>query len=329
LRVDAAPGLEIVYHRRMRRLLLILSIVFSLPGFAAAEFDYPMAARAVAENVYAIVTPSRDLPNAGNGGWNSNTAFVVTDAGVLLFDSGSSAGIGRAIRKTIAGVTPQPVRWIVNSHAHGDHWLGNAAFADSVEQIFASAEVAEAIAADGSAWVDRFDAMTGGITGDSAILAPDRTIEQAAEMSFGGVPVLMMLSGGSHSPGDLMLWLPRDAVLIAGDVVYSDRMPSTNAGNLRQWITTLTRLQQLQPRVVVPGHGAVTDVAGIERLHALLSELWLAVKAGIDAGQSDFEMRPGVSAALARFEPFYPGLDDKLRRDLSHVYLQVEAAAFE
>lgn len=313
----------------MCRLLLLLSIVFSVPGFAYAEFDYPMEARAISEQVYAIITPTRDLPNAENGGWNSNSAFVVTDSGVLLFDSGSSAGIGHAIRKAIAGVTSQPVRWIVNSHAHGDHWLGNAAFADSVEQIFAGAGVAEVIEVDGITWVDRFNAMTGGITGNSVILAPDRKVEQATELSFGGVPVLMMLSGGSHSPGDLMLWLPREEVLIAGDVVYSDRMPSTNAGDLKQWIETLAQLKQLQPRVVIPGHGAVTDASGIDRLHALLRELWLAVEAGIDEGLSDFEMLPRVSEALAQFRPFYPGLDDKLRRDLSHVYLQVEAAVFE
>ena len=313
----------------MRRLLLLLSIVFSVPGPAYAEFDYPMEARAVSEHVYAIITPTRDLPNAENGGWNSNSAFVVTGSGVLLFDSGSSVGIGQAIRKTIAGVTSQPVRWIVNSHAHGDHWLGNAAFADTVEQIFAGVEAAAGIEADGIAWVERFNAMTGGITGDSEILAPDRKVEQAMELSFGVVPVLMMLSGGSHSPGDLMLWLPGDEVLIAGDVVYSDRMPSTNAGDLQQWIETLAQLQQLQPRVVIPGHGAVTDASGIDRLHALLSSLWRAVEAGINEDLSDFEMLPQVSEALAPFRPFYPGLDDKLRRDLSHVYLQVEAAVFE
>ena len=313
----------------MKRLLALLSILSILPVPGYAEFDYPMRAEAVAENVYAIVTPSRDLPNADNGGWNSNSAFVVTGSGVLLFDSGSSTGIGQAIKKTIAGITSEPVRWIVNSHAHGDHWLGNAAFAESVERIYASPEVAAAIAAGGAAWVERFDAMTGGITGNSPILAPDRTVGQATEISFGEVQARLLLSGGSHSPGDLMLWLPRQKVLIAGDVVYSDRMPSTNAGDLRQWIETLTRLQRLEPRVVVPGHGAVTDVSGIERLHALLSELWQAVEAGVDDGLSDYEMLPRVSEALASFEPFYPGLDDKLRRDLSHVYLQVEAAAFE
>ena len=310
-----------------RRLILLLAI--ALIPVNSLAFEFPMRAQLVADNVYAIITPTRALPSADNGGWNSNSAFVVTDAGVLLFDSGSSTGIGLAIRDTITDVTAQPVRWIVNSHAHGDHWLGNAAFADSVEQIFASSDVLAAIEADGSGWVGRFDVMTGGITGQSEILLPNRTVDEPTELMLGDVPFRLVLADGSHSPGDLMLWLPLQEILITGDVVYSDRMPSTNAGNLKNWIQTLERLQHLQPKVVVPGHGDVTDIAGIERLHALLSELWIAVEAGVEEGLSDYEMLPQVSAALASFRPYYPGLEDKLRRDLSHVFLQVEAAAFE
>lgn len=313
----------------MKRLFALISIISAMPGLAYAEFDYPMRALAVSKNVYAIITPTRELPGADNGGWNSNSAFVVTDAGVLLFDSGSSTGIGEAIKETIASVTPQPVRWIVNSHAHGDHWLGNAAFSDSVERIFATEQVIESIDRDGAGWVGRFDQMTGGITGDSAILAPDWAIERTTELSLGGESVVFMLSGGSHSPGDLMLWLPREKILISGDVVYSDRMPSTNAGDLKQWIGMLEKLKRLQPRVVIPGHGVVTDISGLNRLHRLLNALWAAVEEGVDEGLSDFEMLPRVSEALAPFKAFYPGLDNKLRRDLSHVFLQVEAAAFE
>lgn len=295
----------------------------------AAAFAYDMQAQQVADNVYAIVAPTRDLPNPTNGGWNSNAAFVVTGDGVLLFDTGSSTEIGQAIRNTIATVTDQPVKWIVNSHAHGDHWLGNAAFADTVESISSSAEVADLIRNDGERWVSMFQEMTGGITGASSVVPPEQTIEEDQVTRLGGEEVHWLLSGGAHSPGDLMVWLPDRRVLISGDVVYSDRMPSTNAGNLRQWISRLEGLIDLSPAVVVPGHGAVTDGEGLRRLHLLLSSLWEAVQQGVDEGLSDYEMLPDVVAALSDFGPYYPGLDEKLKRDISHVYLQVEAASFE
>ena len=316
-----------------RKFLLVAGLLlggrYGIGQLAAADFDYLMQAQKVADDVYAIITPTRSLPDADNGGWNSNSAFVVTDDGVLLFDTGSSTAIGHALRQTIAGVTDQPVRWIINSHEHGDHWLGNDAFVASDPEILASQAVAEMITGNGQRWVSLFDDMTGGITGNSRVVPPNRPVDQPTTLRLGSLRGELLLSGGSHSPGDLMLWLPESRVLIAGDVVYSDRMPTTGSGKLRQWITTLERLMALQPEVVIPGHGVVTDGAGLERLHALLSALWQAVERGIDQGLADYELLPQVLAELAPFEDDFPGLEEKLRRDLSHVYLQVEAAAFE
>ena len=308
--------------------LLVLIALLSTK-IALAEFNYSMHPEKVAENVYAILTPTRDFPNPENGGWNSNSAFVITDEGVLLFDTGSSAAIGQALRDTIATVTDKPVRWIVNSHAHGDHWLGNVAFVDTVKTIYATTTVTGLIENDGQRWVANFKEMTNGLTGESRIVKPTLTVDERLELNLGGTQMALMQSGGSHSPGDLMLWLPKQKVLIAGDVVYSDRMPSTNAGDLNQWIDTLGFLQNLNPKVVIPGHGKLTDQQGLIQLQSLFRALWMAVAKGIDEGMSDFEMLPQISQALDSFKPLYPGLEDKLKRDLSHVYLQVEEASFK
>lgn len=315
-----------VMHRLHKIVLCLLTF---MPTLLQAEFTYPMQAQQVAANIFAVITPTRELPNPANGGWNSNSAFIVTPQGVLLFDTGSSEGIGRALKATIASVTEQPVRWIVNSHAHGDHWLGNAVFADTVEHIYATSAVMRAIRIGGDSWVRNFNSMTGGITGASKILPPDSAIDEQTIFTLGGLNLMLFPSGDSHSPGDLMLWLPAQKVLIGGDVIYSDRMPTTGAGNLRQWINSLRKLQALAPRAVIPGHGSVTDVSGIQRLHALLDALWNAVEEGVDEGLSDFEMLPMVRDKLTDFKAHYPGLEAKLRRDLSHVFLQVEAASFE
>ena len=275
-----------------------------------------------------MITPTRELPNPENRGWNSNSAFVVTGEGVLLFDSGSSAAIGRALRDTIATVTDQPVRWIVNSHAHGDHWLGNAAFTDTVERIYATSTVAAAVEIGGATWVRLFDDMTGGITGDTPVVAPNSAIDERTELDLGGTRIVLVPGNSGHSPGDLMMWLPDSRVLAGGDIVYSDRMPSTNNSSLLAWIEVLKYLKELEPGAVIPGHGAVTDAGGLERLESLLTDLWDAVAAAYDDGLADFEMLPIVREALAEYAADHPGLEEKLPRDLPHVYLQVEAEAF-
>jgi glyoxylase-like metal-dependent hydrolase (beta-lactamase superfamily II) len=301
-------------------------LVLLLAGPATAE--YAMAPVEVAPGVYAVITPTRELPNPENRGWNSNSAFVVTGQGVLVFDTGSSAAIGEALREAISGITDEPVRWVVNSHGHGDHWLGNAAFAHPELEIIASPQVRARIEREGTVWVERFARMTDGATGDSRILVPNTLIDAPTGRRFGEIEVQILPSGSSHSPGDLMLWLPGRGVLIAGDVVYSDRMPSTNEADVRQWRELLSELIAMEPAVVIPGHGKLTDLEGLRRLQDLLEAFWIAVEQGYAAGKADYEMVADVLDALATYRPYYPGLEEKVRRDLPHVYLRVEAANF-
>ena len=308
---------------------LIVLVCLSTINQLQANGTFPMQATQVANNVYAVITPARDYPNPDNRGWNSNSAFIVAEEGVLLFDTGASREIGESIKKVIAGVSSKPVRWIVNSHGHGDHWLGNVAFKNTVESIYASEQVASAIVADGQAWVDRFNRMTDGVTGNTIVLPPNRLINEPTEIRLGNTRALLFLSGNSHSPGDLLLWLPEQKVLLTGDVVYSDRMPSTMNANVKQWINLLGELEAMQPKIIVPGHGKITDVAGIQRLRGLLQAFWIAVEKGYYEGKTDYEMAPEVLQTLSPFKPDYPGLEEKVRRDISHVYLQVEAASFE
>jgi glyoxylase-like metal-dependent hydrolase (beta-lactamase superfamily II) len=282
----------------------------------------------VAPGVYAVTTPARDFPSPENKGWNSNSAFVVTGSGVLVVDTGSSETIGQALRRAIASVTDQPVRWIVNTHGHGDHWLGNAGLTDGGVEVIASTQVAARIRAEREQWVGLFERMTDGATGDSPAVAPTRVVDERTVMRLGGVAFELLPSGGSHTPGDLVVWLPEKKVLITGDVVYSDRAPTTREGDVQRWIAFLGELEALAPQVVVPGHGAVTGVEGISNLRRYFETLWALVRAGYEQGQSDFEILPQVRAQMADMGRQYPGFEDKIGRSVSDVYLQVEQSAF-
>ena len=312
----------------MNRLLVSWLLIFSSLN-CHADYLSSMKATAVADGVYAILTPARDIPNPENRGWNSNSGFVVTKTGVLVVDTGSSEEIGNALKQTIRQVTDKPVMWIVNSHAHGDHWLGNIAFKDSNPVIYATSTVNDLTKSEGATWVDNFKRLSEGATGDTPLLLPNKIIDERAELLLDETKIVLFPSGDSHSPGDLITWLPEQRVLISGDVVYSDRMPTTSASNLSQWISMLDELQQLDPVAVIPGHGDVTDVEGLQRLHALLSGIREEVQKGYEAGLSDYEMLPAVVESLQQYEEYYPGFKDKLGSDISHVYLQIEAAEFQ
>jgi len=291
--------------------------------------DFAMRAEPVAEGVYAIITPARDFPNPENKGWNSNSSFVITHEGVLVVDTGSSAAVGASLAGTIRGVTAQPIRWIVNTHGHGDHWLGSAALAGPKTEVIAGSKVRNRIRDELAYWVDLFDKMTNGATGkDVKAVLPTTVIDSRSTRNFGGVAATFIPSGDSHSPGDLLVWLPEKKVLISGDVVYTDRAPVTFDGRVAQWIKFLRELEGLGVQKLIPGHGRVGDAADITRQREYFEMVWNAVEKGFEAGQADFEILPTIKAQAAKYRDSYPDLDKQIGRTVSHVYLQVEEIAF-
>ncbi|QKT03747.1 MBL fold metallo-hydrolase [Ectothiorhodospiraceae bacterium 2226] len=307
--------------------LVLGAVALVVLATPAAPGDYAMQPVEVGPGVYAVPSAARDLPNPENKGWNANLAFVVTGDGVLVVDTGSSETIGRALREAVAGVTDQPVRWIVNTHAHGDHWLGNAAF-ETDAAVIASTPVRARIEQEAERWITLFDTMTEGATGASRVRLPDTLVDEHRVFDMGGTRVELIPSGDSHSEGDLVVWLPEARALITGDVLYSDRAPSLWDGDARQWSAFLGELIALEPAVVIPGHGSVSDVQGLKRLQAFIDQMWEVVAEGVDQGLADFEVVPVASERLAAFRPHYAGYDEKMSRSVAAVYAQVEQSLF-
>ncbi|MFP4606089.1 MAG: MBL fold metallo-hydrolase [Thiohalospira sp.] len=319
----------------MVRRTLATAVAVSLLGLAAcsgdgAEKAYPkMEAKEVADGVWAVVSPARSFPDEENRGWNSNMAFVETGEGVLVFDTGSSETIGESLKATIREVTDAPIRWVINSSSHGDHWLGNHAFAGEDTTFLASEEVRSITETEGDTWRERVHQMTGGATGDTTLHPPKEVVAESESRTFGTVEVEMRLVGNAHSPGDLVLWLPDQEVLLAADVAFGDSAPATMDADVRHWIDTLGELEALEPEVVVPGHGRIGEGEAIlADLRGYLDTLWETVEAGYERGEQDFEMRDEVDEALADHAERYPNYDERIGESISHVYLQVEEAAF-
>jgi len=265
-------------------------LVFSLQAFSllamlvnqawAAKTDVGMSVTAISKNVYSIISPSYGRPSPGNKGWNSNSYFMVTEQGVLVFDTGSSELIGNEILKTIKTVTDQPVRWVVNSHSHADHWLGNAAFAKAGAEIIASKHSKAAMEADGQGVVDAFYRMTQGATGATDIHYPTAFLTHREKRNFAGVDVEFIFSNDGHSPGDVLMWLPKQKIIFGGDVLSSDWLPiMTPRGKVTNLIETLNLVIELQPEIVLPGHGNVTTIASVKRDKQFLEAVWQQVKA--------------------------------------------------
>jgi len=307
----------------LNKIIFAISLIGLMANSSwAANVSFNFSVTPIVENVYSIVSPSLGLPTPENKGWNSNSHFIVTEKGVLLFDTGSSESIGNGIKKAIKSVTDKPVRWVVNSHSHADHWLGNAAFTDTGVEIIASNQALKTMKEHGPGAVDFYSRVTKGTIGTTQLVYPALLLTQKHKRNFGGVDVEFIFSKDGHSPGDILMWLPKQKIIFGGDVLSSDWMPIiTGHGNVLSLIDTLNDVEKLNPNIVLTGHGRATTVKSVIRDASLLSSVWKQVKAGYEKDKKLNEILLDVSAKHSpKYRALYKDFDAEIERHVKLMY---------
>jgi glyoxylase-like metal-dependent hydrolase (beta-lactamase superfamily II) len=234
--------------------------------------------------------------SAANAGFVAPVTALVDGGQALVIDPGPSLAHGRRVRQAVACQLRARVVAVVNTHAHAENVLGNAAFAD-VARVYASAPTAQAMADRCPQCLqslsDRVgaDAMAG-----THIVLPTRVLKAGDTLRVGAHRVRVWAVEAGHTEGDLVLWMPRTRTLWVGGLAYQGRVPELAQGRLDSWVLALERLMALPARVVVstvvssgatPGgaHRALADT------HAYLLALRERVWAAMDAGGSPHDVQ--------------------------------------
>ena len=243
----------------MQELVLLTAALLSLA--ATVHADYQPLAEQVVNNVYAIVGPLGQR-SADNDGLNANFGFIVTDAGVILIDSGASKLGAEKLAAAVRSVTDKPVRWVINTGSQDHRWLGNAYFADQGAEVMAMARTAATQAQYGQQQVNGLEGfLRERLQGTKPLPAPKTLDGDAVTLELGG-ETLELAYTDAHFPGDAWVWLPKHGVAFSGDLIYVDRllgvMPTSSVRNGQR---AFRALEQVQPERIVPGHGRVCDLA--------------------------------------------------------------------
>jgi len=324
-----------------RRSLIGLLALFFFSQFAAAadaaptsvasrefeDVDVPMAVVQVAAHSY-YVQGQAGLVSTANEGFNSNAGFVVTSDGVVVFDTLGTPALGMQLRRLIAQTTSQPVKVVVLSHYHSDHFYGVQAFQRPGVGIWAHALVRDYLATDAPAarLAERRSSLSPWVNDKTRIVAPTRYLGEDTTFAMGGLHFRVMHVGPAHTPEDLMMMVEEDKVLFAGDLVFAGRVPFAADGNVGSWIESLGRVLPLKPRIIATGHGPYsTDaVADLTQTHDYLAYLHQTMKAAFDDGV-DFETAY-EKADWSRFAAL-PAFEAANRRNAYQAYLNVEQDA--
>ncbi len=204
------------------------------------------------------------VASAANKGFMSNAGFVVTGAGVVVYDALATPVLGEAMIEEIRRITPEPIKKVIVGHYHADHIYGLQAFkrvgaeiiAHEAGRAYLNSDLAEQRLAQRRAdlfpWVDENTRL---IAADTW-LSFDQTKTQ--QFTLGKMHFRVIDSSGAHSSEDILLYVEEEKVLFAGDIYFSGRIPFVGNADSRVWLKTLDRLLDVKPDVVVPGHGAAS-----------------------------------------------------------------------
>ena len=230
----------------------------ALASVAAAQpAEVVVRARNVAPDVW-FVQGEMAMGSAANRNFISNAAFVITGDGVVVIDALGSPALAEALIAEIRRITPQPIRHVIVTHYHADHIYGLQAFkavgatviAHVAGRDYLNSDTArlrlEASRRDLFPWVDD----------KTEVLAADRWLHaRETRLRVGTVDFHIRHAGPAHTAEDLVVHLPQQGVLFAGDLVFQGRIPFIGQADSRQWITALTQLIDTDAKIVIPGHG--------------------------------------------------------------------------
>jgi glyoxylase-like metal-dependent hydrolase (beta-lactamase superfamily II) len=225
-------------------------------------------------NVYSYVGVSDASPSHS---FAANAGIIIGRDGVLVVDTLISAKEGERFLADIRKVTSAPIKYVVNTHTHLDHALGNCVFAKLGATIISHAADRAYLAKNGAGILTNAgnyglkpEEMAG-----TEISLPSLSFSDQLAIDLGGTEVQLIRTAPSHTAGSLVVYLPREKILFSGDILFTDFHPFLADGDFAGWSKTIDNLLTMDVEKIVPGHGPLStkkDLADMKEYLALFDK---------------------------------------------------------
>jgi glyoxylase-like metal-dependent hydrolase (beta-lactamase superfamily II) len=264
------------------RVVSAVIAAFSLAGLSAAAQERApreAAVKQVASDVYFFF----DFDG-------SNAVFLVTDEGVLVIDTRTHPREGRDLLDRIRKVTDKPIKWVVNSHFHGDHYMGNSVFKEQAATFVAQEETARIMqqvhAKEMARRIEGFKAR--GYDPDEVKLVPaDVTFDSRMTIRLGGREIRLFYLGAGQNVGDTFVAFPHARLLFTPGAFAKHSMPNMAfTPSVDNWIALLNQIAGMDVATFLPAHGDVATRDDIKELAAMLADEYATVKGAASRGVS-------------------------------------------
>ncbi|MFP1644924.1 MBL fold metallo-hydrolase [Pontitalea aquivivens] len=252
---------------------ILASMLLAVPAMASEDIpdQYPQSVLyskpyEVIPGVFSAIGATAP-PTYENAGHNNNLSFIVTGDGVVVVNSGASYKLAEALHAEIRAVTDQPVKLVINENGQGHAMLGNNYWIAQGVPVLAHVEAAAEFAHENGTDLAALKNYARENAEGTDPMGPTETFTDRHVVELGDFTIEVLHLGPAHSPGDTQVWLPKQSMMIAGDIAFHERMPPIFEGTCTScWIDTWENaFAPLAPTHVIPGHGHPTNLAQVTR----------------------------------------------------------------
>ena len=184
----------------------------------------------------------------------ANIGFIAGTKCVAVVDTGGSVRVGRELRAAVGKHSSLPICYVINTHVHVDHVLGNAAFSRDSPSFVGNAALPGAMARSRDFFVKEYAGDMDPPASSAQVIGPSRLVERELTLDLGDRPLLLRAWPKAHTDCDLTVYDRRTGTLWTGDLLFRDRLPALD-GSVKGWLAALDELARMKVKLAVPGHG--------------------------------------------------------------------------
>ena len=251
-----------------------------------APFDYKLKPKKIADNVWCFFG-ALEKPTKENAGNMANNCYIKTNDGYLVMDTGPSYQFAKQAYEAMQKIEDLPVKYVVNSHEHDDHWLGNDFYKKKFGTTLMGPESINTNYKDGDK-TRMYNVLPKNAIEGTHIIDLDKVVKKRETLVLGGEKFdIIPMDVKAHTGDDVFIYMPERKVLFAGDLVMNGRITSNRHGSVMGQLKALAMMQKLDWKILVPGHGFITDATAMDEANLyfkLTKERVLkAIEEGVDA----------------------------------------------
>lgn len=259
-----------------------LSGTLLLAVTSLSAYDYALKPVQVTSDVHCFFGKPEIMDKTNNGNI-VNSCYIDAGEGYVVVDTGPSYAYAESAYNAMKKIKPLPVKLVINTHIHDDHWLGNNFFTDQGVRVLGSDDFK--VNADMSVPTRMQTYISAEAYAKTKPTMPTEMISADTTLKVGNQTVeLKIAKRKAHTAKDLVVFLPKSKVLIAADLVFNDRLPSVRGGDINGWLAALEDLDKLGAVHVVGGHGERTDKDAARMTREYFTQMRTEIRSAIEAG---------------------------------------------